>query len=183
MELDARKLYLGEGCSSLFTYCTQVLHLSEHAAYGRIEAARAAQRYPAHLDHLADGSLTLTTVCLVAPVLTAENQQVVLASARHQSKRAVEQLVATLRPRPEVKSVVRKLPTPLPAKLMPPTSESELPSVLPPPENDFWKHFRCVSATDATNRVHGLALEPNSGNDWPCRMRRNQTESITKDHR
>jgi hypothetical protein len=30
MELDARRLYLGEGCSSLFTYCTQVLHLSEH---------------------------------------------------------------------------------------------------------------------------------------------------------
>jgi hypothetical protein len=36
-ELDARRLYLGEGCSSLFTYCTQVLHLSEHAAYLRIE--------------------------------------------------------------------------------------------------------------------------------------------------
>ena len=27
-ELDARRLYLGQGCSSLFTYCTQVLHLS-----------------------------------------------------------------------------------------------------------------------------------------------------------
>ena len=40
-EFDARRLYLAEGCSSLFTYCTQVLHLSEHAAYGRIEAARA----------------------------------------------------------------------------------------------------------------------------------------------
>ena len=38
-QLDERRLYLGEGCSSLFTYCTQVLHLSEHAAYGRIEAA------------------------------------------------------------------------------------------------------------------------------------------------
>jgi hypothetical protein len=37
MELDARRLYLSEGCSSLFTYCTQVLHLSEHAALGRIE--------------------------------------------------------------------------------------------------------------------------------------------------
>ena len=40
-QLDERRLYLGEGCSSLFTYCTQILHLSEHAAYGRIEAARA----------------------------------------------------------------------------------------------------------------------------------------------
>jgi hypothetical protein len=32
IELDARRLYLREGCSSLFTYCTQVLHLAEHGA-------------------------------------------------------------------------------------------------------------------------------------------------------
>jgi hypothetical protein len=31
-EVDARRLYLAEGCSSLFTYCTDALHLSEHAA-------------------------------------------------------------------------------------------------------------------------------------------------------
>ena len=29
VEFDTRRLYLREGCSSLFTYCTQVLHLSE----------------------------------------------------------------------------------------------------------------------------------------------------------
>ena len=45
-EVDARRLYLGQGCASLFTYCTQVLHLSEHAAYGRIEAARASRAFP-----------------------------------------------------------------------------------------------------------------------------------------
>jgi len=42
-EFDERRLYLGEGCASLFTYCTQVLKLSEHAAYGRIAAARASR--------------------------------------------------------------------------------------------------------------------------------------------
>jgi hypothetical protein len=31
IELDARRLYLGQGCSSMFSYCTQVLHLTEHA--------------------------------------------------------------------------------------------------------------------------------------------------------
>lgn len=31
MELDTRRLYLGEGYSSLFTYCTQALHLAEGA--------------------------------------------------------------------------------------------------------------------------------------------------------
>ena len=44
MEFDARRLYLREGCSSLFTYCTQVLRLAEGSAYNRIETARAARR-------------------------------------------------------------------------------------------------------------------------------------------
>jgi len=57
MELDVRRLYLGEGYSSLFTYCTQALHLAEGAAYNRIEAARAARRFPAILTALEDGEI------------------------------------------------------------------------------------------------------------------------------
>jgi hypothetical protein len=98
MELDARRLYLGEGCSSLFTYCTQVLRLSEHAAYGRIEAARAAQRFPIILKWLADGAITLTAIGLLAPHLTSINHLDVLEAARHKSKRDVERLVACFEP-------------------------------------------------------------------------------------
>ena len=61
-ELDRRRLFLGQGFPSLFAYCTQALHLSEHAAYGRIEAVRAVHRFPVVLEHLADGAVTLTTV-------------------------------------------------------------------------------------------------------------------------
>jgi HNH endonuclease len=110
-EVDARRLYLGEGCSSLFTYCTQVLQLSEHAAYGRIEAARAARRFPVVLDRLAEGALTLTTVGLLAPHLTVDNAHALLTAACHKSKREVEHLVAALRPLPPVPSSVRKLPS------------------------------------------------------------------------
>jgi hypothetical protein len=117
MEVDARRLYLGEGCSSLFTYCTQVLHLSEHAAYGRIEAARAARRFPQILARLAEGDVTLTTIGLLAPHLTPANHVDVLDAARHKSKREVEQLVARLRPLPDVPSSVRKLPAPKPVAL------------------------------------------------------------------
>src|SRR5829696_4292911 len=60
-ELDRRKLFLGLGYASLFVYCTQVLHFSEHAAYNRIEVVRAARRFPLVLDRLADGDVTLTT--------------------------------------------------------------------------------------------------------------------------
>ncbi len=110
-DLDARRLYLAEGCSSLFTYCTQVLHLSEHAAYGRIEAARAVRRFPVILEKLGEGSVTLTTVGLLASHLTPENHRDLLNMARHQSKRQVEALVARLRPLPPVPASVRRLPT------------------------------------------------------------------------
>ena len=103
MELDVRRLYLGEGYSSLFTYCTQALHLAGGAAYNRIEAARASRRFPAILTALEDGALTMTTVRLVAPHLTMENHRDVLARARHKGKREVEALVASLRPLPSVR--------------------------------------------------------------------------------
>lgn len=110
-ELDARRLYLAEGCSSLFTYCTQVLHLSEYAAYGRIEAARCARRFPVILDMLVEGAITLTTVTLLAPHLAPENIGQVLERARHKTRREIEQIVAHLRPLPSVPSSVRRLPT------------------------------------------------------------------------
>src|ERR687891_2290471 len=118
--LDARRLYLAEGCSSLFTYATQVLHLSEHAAYGRIEAAGVARRYPLVLERLTDGAVTLTTVALLAPHLTPDNHRELLDQARHKSRREVEALVAALRPQPPVPASVRRLPNPRQAPAAPP---------------------------------------------------------------
>lgn len=110
IELDVRRLYLAEGCSSLFTYCTEVLHLSEHAALGRIEVARAARRLPGILDRLLDGSVTVTNARMLAPHLTRENHDTLLDAVRHKSKREVERIVAELRPQPDVPAVIRRLP-------------------------------------------------------------------------
>jgi hypothetical protein len=122
-EVDTRRLYLGEGCSSMFVYCTRVLHLSEHATYRRIEAARLARRFPVIFERLADGSLTLTNVSLLAPHLTAENVDGLLKAATHKSKHQLEQIVAQLRPRPAVPSTIRKQPDPkLPAPIAVPTA-------------------------------------------------------------
>jgi hypothetical protein len=111
-ELDTRDIHLREGFPSLFVYCRDALGLSEHEAYNRIEAARAARRFPVILDRLAEGVLNLTTVRLLAPHLTPANHQEVLDSARGKRKPEVEEIVARLAPRPDVGSVVRKLPTP-----------------------------------------------------------------------
>ena len=110
-EVDARRLYLGQSCASLFTYCTQALHLSEHAAYHRIEAARAVRQFPVILDMVAEGALTLTTVTLLRPHLTMQNHAALLDAARHKSKREVEHQIACLAPRPDERTIVRKLPT------------------------------------------------------------------------
>ncbi len=98
-EVDARRLYLGQGYSSMFTWCTGALHLSEHAAYARIECARLVRRLPSVLPALERGDLTLTAACLLAPVLTGENCYGLLGRARHRPKREVE--ATGRRPAPE----------------------------------------------------------------------------------
>ena len=110
-EFDARRLYLGQGCSSMFTYCTQVLHLAEHAAYNRIEAARAAQRFPIILELLSNGRVHLSAVRLLSPHLTEANHRSLLVEASHKSKRQLEEIVARLQPRADVPSSIRKVPS------------------------------------------------------------------------
>jgi hypothetical protein len=109
-ELDARRLYLDAGKSSLFTYCSEVLGLSADAAYNRVEAARACRLFPRVLDKLVDGSLTVTSVRLLARHLNAENHRELLAAASRRSKREVEELIAHRFPKPDTPSSVRKVP-------------------------------------------------------------------------
>src|SRR5437667_3620544 len=114
-ELDTRDVHLREGYTSLFVYCRDALGLSEWEAYNRIEVARAARRFPVILDMLADGSVNLTAVRLLAPHLTPSNHREVLDSARGKRKPEVEEIVARLSPRPDVPASVRRLPTSRPA--------------------------------------------------------------------
>jgi hypothetical protein len=151
-ELDERRLYLAEGFSSLFGYCTQVLHLSEHAAYGRIEAARAGRRYPLVLALLGEGAVTLTTITLVGPHLTDENHTNVLESARNKSKREVERIVAELRPRPDVAPTIRRVPTTQAGPPMPNSLSAATPMV--PTER------RVVAATPKVHRPVIAPLAP-----------------------
>ena len=81
IEIDARQLYRREGCASLYTFCTQVLHLCEGATYTRIEIARAARDFPAMLDALEEGTVTLTALRMLAPHLNESNRVALLEAA------------------------------------------------------------------------------------------------------
>jgi hypothetical protein len=108
-EMEARQLYVPMGYDSLFVYCHEGLGYSEDAAYNRKTAALVARRYPAVVEMLADGRLSLTAVRLLAPVLEDDNWRTAFAEAAGKSKREVEKLAARLEPKPDVPSTVRRL--------------------------------------------------------------------------
>ena len=109
-EVDARRLYAREATSSMFAYCTEVLHLSEHEAYLRIAVARASRKHPMLLDMLGAGRLHLSAIAKLAPYLTEANRETLLARAAGKSKREIEELAAELAPKPDVPATMHKLP-------------------------------------------------------------------------
>jgi hypothetical protein len=130
MELDTREVYLREGYRSLYVYCRDALGLSEWEAYARIEVARAARRFPLILDLLADASVHLTAVKLLAPHLTPDNHREVLESARGKAKLEVQEIVARLAPRPDAPASIRRV-TPASSPAVP---VSPAPLVIPATE-------------------------------------------------
>ncbi|MEE9282099.1 MAG: hypothetical protein V3V67_18185 [Myxococcota bacterium] len=118
-EVQARELYLGEGCPSMFRYCTEVLHFSEGVANQRIRAARVARRFPILLERLRRGEIHLAGVSVLATHLTKENHVELLDQARHKTRNASEAIVADLAPKPDAPEIVRRLPEPVRASAAP----------------------------------------------------------------
>ena len=108
-EVDARRLYLPAGYPSMHAYCVDELRLSEDAAYKRIQAAQAARQFPALFAALAEGSLHLSAVCLLAPHLTAENAGELIEASTRRRKSEIEEVLAHRFPPPELPALVRAL--------------------------------------------------------------------------
>lgn len=108
-EIDRRKLYAPQGYSSLFAYAMS-LGLSESAVYKRIQCARLALRLPVVFAVVAKGEVHLSGLALLAPHLTEANHLELLAAARHQSKRRIEELVAAHVKPPDAPARLRRSP-------------------------------------------------------------------------
>ncbi|MFA4874153.1 MAG: hypothetical protein WC690_02320, partial [bacterium] len=111
-EMDDRMLYAKLGYPSLFSFIVQELHLSEDAAYKRIQAARAVKRFPVILTLISEGKINLTAVNVLNPILTEENHEELLIKAVHRTKIEIERIKATYDPKPDVPDMVRRLPNP-----------------------------------------------------------------------
>jgi hypothetical protein len=131
-EVDARRLYLDEGCSSMFAYCQRVLHFAEGVAYKRIQAARAARRHPEILEAVRRGEVHLTAVGLLAPKLTTSNCADLIQAARHRSADEVRQLLADRDPQPAQPPTVRAIAKPAKPPDPPASRGAFEPPVRPP---------------------------------------------------
>jgi hypothetical protein len=94
-EVDARRLYAPAGFSSMFTYCLRELRFAEGAAWRRIQAARAARRFPVLFQAVAEGRIHLTAVCLIAPHLTPGNINELLRAVGGLSKAEAQEWLAS----------------------------------------------------------------------------------------
>jgi hypothetical protein len=113
VEVEDRRLHLKAACSSLFDFCLRRLHMSEGAAFRRINAARLVRRFPGLLCHIESGAVHLSTLVLLRDHFAESNIDELVAATSGNTKREVEELVARRAPRPDVPSRIRKLPGPV----------------------------------------------------------------------
>lgn len=111
-EVDARRLYAPAGFSSMHAFLVKELRFSDDAAFKRIQAARAARRFPVLYAAMADGRLHLTGVCLLAPHLNGDNLWELIEAATHRRQPEIEAMLARrfLVPPASERTIVRAVP-------------------------------------------------------------------------
>jgi hypothetical protein len=168
-EFDRRQLYRGAGFRSLFQYCVEVLRLSEDAASNRIASARMAQRFPEVVDLLAAGSLSPTTVRLIAKRATPKNGHALIEAATGKTKREVEELLARLFPEADVPTSIRPLgPMSHPAPLAFTTSLPALTTAAPPVAITTPPVAASLAPPNAELQVQGVDASPPTSRAAPA---------------
>src|SRR6188768_1218371 len=115
VELEERMLPQELGYGSLFTYCVEVLGMSEGSAGRRVAAAKMCKRFPEAFARVARGELHLCALCALAPHVTPESSTELFEACRGKTRRKIEELLAARFPRPDVREQIRRLPARVPA--------------------------------------------------------------------
>ncbi|MEZ4648824.1 MAG: HNH endonuclease signature motif containing protein [Candidatus Eisenbacteria bacterium] len=110
-EIDRRSLYLGQGYSSLFDFCTRRWNYSPATAGRYIAAARTAARFPQIRKLLGERRLTVCGAARLASTLNAENCDALTRKAADRTFAEVEALVQVRRTAPRVPDRVRMIGT------------------------------------------------------------------------
>lgn len=93
IEVKARKLHVSLGHDGLFSYCVERLKFSKSTAYRRKVVVDKAEQFPAILEHMEDGRLSLCAAAAIAPHLTEKNCNAWLDAINGLTYREVESFV------------------------------------------------------------------------------------------
>jgi len=131
-EMSRRKGALERGYKNLFDYCVRRLNLGEGSVALRLQVANVSRRFPQLLVALAENRMSLTVAGLLAPHLTDDNVDILLAECAGMTKREVEERLVLLRPKPVFTPSIRKTPSPTLERKEPSPSQPVPPTTLAP---------------------------------------------------
>ncbi len=114
VEVSQRSLHLKKAYRSLFEFTFQFLKCSEATASRRVAVVRISGKFPVALEMLRTQQVTLTSLALIAPHLTHENQEYLLKKVVGASKRETEKLIAGFSPEKSKRDVIRPVATSVP---------------------------------------------------------------------
>ena len=109
-EMSSRKTALELGYRSLYDYCIKRLNLSEGALLARVHVANVCRRFPQLLVALAERRISLTVAGLLAPHLREDNVDKLISDCRGMARRATEEYLVALAPKPVFEPSIRKRP-------------------------------------------------------------------------
>jgi 5-methylcytosine-specific restriction endonuclease McrA len=107
-EIAERKLHLDLGYASMFDYCLRALCLAEGEIWLRLQVSSCCRKFPEIFADLASGLISLTVAGRISALLDNENKMIILEFCRGKSTRAVEEFLASLKPKPVLPSSLRK---------------------------------------------------------------------------
>ena len=93
VDFEERKLYLPAGYPSLHDYCVEKQRRTRDSARKHIHAAHTAEKFPVVFDLIRQGQLHLSAVIQLAPHLTPENADELLAAAAQKSCDEIRELL------------------------------------------------------------------------------------------
>jgi 5-methylcytosine-specific restriction endonuclease McrA len=106
-EVEARRLHVPAGYSSMFDYCLREFRWTEDMAVKRLRAARCARRFPQIFEAIADGRLNVSGVLMLRPHLIPETAGELLAAAFGKTRVELELLLARRFPKDDVPTKIR----------------------------------------------------------------------------
>ena len=163
-EVDARRLYAEQACTSTWDFCVRKLGMSESEAQRRIAVARVVRRFPLAGGYLERGEVHLCALYELHKHVTVDNHEELLRAAVGKTTKAVAEMLAARFPKPDMHACVEPL-DPQPA-LPVASAESAPPSDVAPSASATPSASAALPAPVACSTLGRPRVEPLSASRY-----------------